>query len=112
MSDHRDVRAANSWRSHDWEFVDKNETNMTSRELDDLQSCVLFTESEVRRLLEQLGRGNRYINPEHLCAIMLQLRSYEVRLYDLARLLESNEESMRVKKTIKRRKRRPRAYKK
>ena len=112
MSDHRDVRAANSLRSHDGGYVDKNETNMTSRELDDLQACLMFTESEVRRLSDQLGRGNRWIDPEHLCAIMLQLRSYEARLYDLARLLESSEESMRVKKTIKRRKRRPRAYKK
>ena len=85
---------------------------MTSRDLDNLQSCMLFTESEVRRVLEQLGRGNRYINPEELCAIMLQLRSYAVRLYDLARLLDSSDESMQVKKTIKRRKRRPRAYKK
>ena len=85
---------------------------MTSRDLDDLQSCMLFTESEVRLLTEKLGRGNRYINPEELCAVMLQLRSYAVRLYDLARLLESNEESLQVKKTVKRRKRRPRAYKK
>ena len=75
--------------------------------------CMLFTESEVRRITDQLGRGNRYINPEELCAIMLQLRSYAVRLYDLARVLESNEESLPVKKTIKRRKRRRmRAYKK
>ena len=85
---------------------------MTSRDLDNMQSCMLFRESEVRRVLEQLGRGNRYINPEELCAVLVQLRSYAVRLYDLARLLESNEESMQVKKTIKRRKRRPRAYKK
>ena len=86
---------------------------MLYRELDDMQSCMLFTESEVRRVLEKLGRGNRYINPEELGAVMLQLRSYAVRLYDLARLLESNEESTEVKKTIKRRKRRrTRAYKK
>ena len=86
---------------------------MLYRELDNLQSCMLFTESEVRRVLDQLGRGNRYINPEELGAVMLQLRSYSVRLYDLARLLESNEKSTEVKKTIKRRKhRRTRAYKK
>ena len=85
---------------------------MTSQDLDNLQSCVMFTESEVRRVSEQLGRGNRYVNPEELGAVMLQLRSYAVRLYDLARLLESNEESVQVKKTIRRRKRRPRAYKK
>ena len=85
---------------------------MTSRDLDNLQSCMLFTESEVRRITDQLGRGNRYINPEELCAVMLQLRSYAVRLYDLARVLESNEESQPVKKTIRRRKRRSRAYKK
>ena len=84
---------------------------MTSQDLDNLQSCVMFTESEVRRVSEQLGRG-KSINPEELGAVMLQLRSYAVRLYDLARLLESNEESVQVKKTIRRRKRRPRAYKK
>ena len=85
---------------------------MTSRDLDNLQSCMLFTESEVRRISDQLGRGHRYINPEELCAVMLQLRSYAVRLYDLARLLDSSNESVQVKKTIRRRKRRPRAYKK
>ena len=74
---------------------------MTSRDLDNLQSCVLFTESDVRRVSEQLGRGNRYINPEELGAVMLQLRSYAVRLYDLARLLDSSNESIQVKKTIR-----------
>ena len=99
-------------RSHDGEYADMNEREMTSRDLDELQACLLFTESEVRRLTEQLGRGKRQIDPEHLCAIILQLQSYEIRLYDLARLLESREESTEVKKTIKRRRRRTRAYKK
>ena len=112
MSVHRDARAASSSRSDDGEYIDKNEREMTSQELDDLQACLLFTESEVRRLLEQLGRGNRRTDPEHLSAIMLQLRSYGIRLYDLARFLESREESARVKKTSKRRKRGTRAYKK
>ena len=86
---------------------------MLYRELDDLQTCLMATECEVRRLVDELGRGRRQIDPEHLCAIMLQLRSYEIRVYDLARLLESKEESTEVKKTIKRRKRRrTRAYKK
>ena len=86
---------------------------MLYRELDDLQTCLLSTECEVRRLVDELGRGRRQIDPEHLCAIMLQLRSYAIRVYDLARLLESSEESTEVKKTIKRRKRRrTRAYKK
>ena len=90
--------------------MDKRE--MAYRQLDDLQACLMYTESEIRRLVEELGRGKRQIDPEHLCAIMPQLRSYEIRLYDLARLLESSEESTGVKKTIKRRKRRTRAYKK
>ena len=86
---------------------------MLYRELDDLQTCLMSTECEVRRLVDELGRGRRQIDPEHLCAIMLQLRSYAIRVYDLARLLESSEESTEVKKTIKRRKRRrTRAYKK
>ena len=112
MSDHRDVRAAASSRSHDREYIDMTEREMASQELDDLQACLMFTESEVRRLLEEIGRGNRRIDPEHASAIMLQLRSYEARLYDLASLLESSDEFTEVKKTTKRRKRRKRAYKK
>ena len=88
------------------------EREMASRELDDLQSCLLYTESEVRRLMDEIGRGKWRIDPEHLGAIMLQLRSYAIRVYDLARLLEQSEESAGVKKTIKWRKRRTRAYKK
>ena len=85
---------------------------MASRELDDLQACLMFTEAEVRRLLAELGRGTRRIDPEHLGAIVLELRSYEIRVYDLARLLEQSEDSTGIKKTINRRKRRKRAYKK
>ena len=112
MSDHRDVRAATSSRSNDREYIDMTERELASRQLENLQACLMYTESEVRRLLEEVGRGNRRIDPEHLCAIMLQLRSYAIRAYDLARLLESSNESTGVKKTIKRRRRRIRAYKK
>ena len=94
------------------EYLDMSEKEMTSRALDDLQSRLLHTEWEVRLLVDEIGRGKWRIDPEHLCAVMLQLRSYAVRVYDLARLVEQSEESAGVKKTIKRRKRRKRAYKK
>ena len=86
--------------------------DMASRELDKLQASLMHTEWEVRRLVEELGRGHWRIDPEHLCAIMVQLRSYQVRVYDLARLLEPSAGSIEVKKHKKRRKHRPRAYKK
>ena len=85
---------------------------MASRQLDALQESLMHTELEVRRLVEELGRGKRRLDPEHLCAIMVQLRSYQVRVFDLARLLEQSPGSAEVKKTIERRKRRKRAYKK
>ena len=87
---------------------------MASRQLDELQSCLMYTEWEVRRLIEELGRGSRRrTDPEHLCAIALQLRSYQVRLYDISTdLLESSSEKSGVKKQTKKRKRRKRAYKK
>ena len=69
---------------------------MASRQLDALQESLMHTEWEVRRLVEELGRGNRRLDPEHLCAILVQLRSYQVRVYDLARLLEQGPGSAEV----------------
>ena len=110
MSEPPEQRAASSWRSGDTQDMHTNK-EMASRQLDALQESLMHTEWEVRRLVEELGRGHRRLDPEHLCAIMVQLRSYQVRVYDMARLLEQCPEST-VVKTIRRRKRHKRSYKK
>ena len=113
MSGQAEPQAAISWRSSEYKYIDMVE-RMASQQLDELQASLMYTEWEVRGLIEQLGNGNcRRMDPEHLCAVAVQLRSYQVRLYDFStNLLESSTESTEGKKPVKRRRRRRRAYKK
>ena len=84
---------------------------MTSRDLDELQSSVMACEMEVQRMIDFTSR-RRCVTPEELGSVALQLRSFQVRIYDIStNLPEPKEESATVKRTIKRR-RKKRSYKK